>query len=60
MSNFKNILFKAFFIFFSFLISSPNTCIFFDLYSKFEIFISKQKTFEFEKYFIKAAADAPA
>jgi len=27
---------------------------------KFEIFISKQKIFEWGKYFAKAAADAPA
>ena len=32
----------------------------FDLYLKFEIFISKQKTCEFGKYLMKAAAEEPA
>ena len=59
MPYFKNILSKVFLTFFSLLISSPKTCIFFDLYLKFEIFISKQKIFESEKYFAKAAAEAP-
>ena len=46
--------------FFWLLISSPKTWIFFDLYSKFEILISKQKIFESGKYFANAAAEAPA
>ena len=41
-------------------ISIPKTWIFFDLNLKFEIFTSKQNTFEFVKYFVKAAAEAPA
>ena len=40
--------------------SNPNTSIFFDLYLKLEMFTSRQKIFEFLKYFEKAAADAPA
>ena len=33
---------------------------FLDLYLKFDIFISKQKTLTVEKYLVNAAAEAPA
>ena len=51
---------KIFLILFSFFISTSKTLIFLDLYLKFEIFTSKQKTFDDGRYFAKAAADAPA
>ena len=57
--NWSAILFNVLIVFFWFLISIPKTCIFFDLYSKFEIFISKQKIVDWLKYFENAAADAP-
>ena len=54
------IFFKKLLEFFSLIASVPKTLIFFEVYLKLEIFMSKQYMVEFGKNFTNAAAEAPA